>query len=139
MSATTTPFRSWRREPGRVPHDLFSPHQLLSRILHRSTRRSLAASLSAGLGSCIVGLAAVYGVGQDAENFKHQGAADDCGIAARIKGRRHLDDVTADQIEALQAADHALRLGRGEASYLRRARAGGIGGIEPVNIEADVG
>src|SRR5262249_56886390 len=58
------------------------------------------------------------GVGEEAEDLEHHGGADERGVAGGVEGRRDLDDVAADEVEALQAADQALRLARGEAADL---------------------
>jgi hypothetical protein len=56
-----------------------------------------------------------------------------------IVGRGQLDHVHAAPVEFADAAQDGVRLARGEAARDRRAGAGGEGGIEAVDIEAQVG
>src|SRR6266540_1358474 len=76
---------------------------------------------------------------EQAEDLPHHGDTDERGVAAHVEGRRDFHDVAADQIEPTQAAQYALRLVRGVAADLRRAGARRIGGIEAVDVEADIG
>src|SRR5260221_7563734 len=50
-----------------------------------------------------------------------------------------LHDVAADDVDALEAAQDRLRLARREAAGLGRAGTGGEGGIEPIDVEGDIG
>ena len=83
--------------------------------------------------------AAVHRRRQHAQDLEHDGRTDQRGVAGRIEGRRDLDDVAADEVEPVEAADHALRLGGREAADLRRAGARRVDRVEPVDIEADIG
>ena len=60
----------------------------------------------------------------------HQG-----GIAGLIVGRRDLHDIAADQIQAAQPTQQALRLERRDAADLGRAGAGCVDRVEPIDIE----
>src|SRR5260370_29639652 len=62
-------------------------------------------------------LAAMHRRGQHAEDLEHHRRADQRGVAARIERRRDLHDIAADEVEAFEAADHPLRLGRREATH----------------------
>ena len=56
-----------------------------------------------------------------------------------IEGRRNLDHVGADEIEAAEAAHELERLARGQAADLRRAGAGREGRVDGVDVEGEVG
>ena len=64
------------------------------------------------------------GLGEDAEDLEHEGGADQGRVARGVEGRRHLDHIAADQVEAAQAADHLLGVEGRVAADLRRAGAG---------------
>ena len=80
----------------------------------------------------------MHGRGQHAQDLEHHRGADQRGVAGWVERRRHLDDVAADEVETVEAADHALRLGRREAADLRRAGSRRIDRVEPVDVEADI-
>src|SRR5215216_143741 len=103
-------------------------------------RRGLpaAVSLSGGYRTSKASLALRHRLRQEAEDLPHHGDANQRGVAAHVERWRDLDHVAADQVEPAQAAQHALRLVRGVAADLRRASAGRIGGIEAVDVEADI-
>src|SRR5262249_14949188 len=75
---------------------------------------------------------------QHAEHLEQEIGACKSSIARGIVGRRHLHEVASDEVEAAAAADDLQRLRRGEAADLRRAGAGRIGGIEAVDVEAEI-
>src|SRR6185312_8786343 len=76
---------------------------------------------------------------QHAQDFPHHRRTDQRGIARRVEGRRHLDDIAADEVKPVEQAKHPLRLGGREAADLRRAGSRRVDRIEPVDIEADIG
>src|SRR6266540_424849 len=106
------------------------------RTHHSTVPRLLRCNPCAGTHASL--FLAIYGLGEDAKNLEHHGGANEGGVAAGIEGRRHLYDVAPDQIEALQTADHALRLGGRKAADLRCAGARGIGGVQSIYVEADI-
>jgi hypothetical protein len=76
--------------------------------------------------------------GQDAEHLVEQVRRDQRGVAGRVVGRRDLDEVAADEVQP-RAAPHDLeRLPGAEAAGLHRAGAGREGGVEAVDVEAEV-
>src|SRR5262245_1703445 len=81
-------------------------------------------------------LAPGHRLGKQAEDLPHYRDAYERGVAAHVERRRDLDDIAADQIEPAQAADHALRLMRCVTADFGRAGTGGVGRIEPVDVEA---
>jgi len=58
-----------------------------------------------------------------AQDFVHHRRTDQGGVPGLIVGRRYLDDVTRNQIEAPEPTQQPLRLERSDASDLRGARA----------------
>ena len=75
---------------------------------------------------------------QHAEPLEQEIGGGERGVARGVVGRRHLDEIAADKVEAAAAADDLERLRRGQAADLRRARARRIGGIEAVDVEAEI-
>ena len=60
-------------------------------------------------------------------------------VGGRVILRRDLDDVAADDVEALEAAQQLQHLARRQAADLRRAGAGREGRIEAVDVEGQIG
>ena len=60
-------------------------------------------------------------------------------LRGRVVLRRDLDDIAADDVDALQAVQDRLSLARGQASSLRRSGARREGRVEAVDVERDVG
>lgn len=73
---------------------------------------------------------------QDLE--EHLGAGMGC-IGGRVVLRRHLDDVAADEIDALQPADQLQNLPRRQTSDFRRTGARRETRVEAVDIEGEIG
>src|ERR1051326_5383572 len=84
-------------------------------------------------------LAAMHGGGQHAQDLENHRRADERRVARRIEGRRHLDDIAANEVEPVEQADHALRLGSGEAADFGCAGPRCVDRVEPVDIKADIG
>jgi len=75
---------------------------------------------------------------ENAEEFVEQVGGQEAGEFAGVEGRGDFDQVTADDIEAAEGTDELEDLDAGEATYLRGAGAGGIGGVYGIDVEGDV-
>src|SRR5215468_5672677 len=103
---------------------------------------SAAKSIASGLGSCLrAGSASLTRptVRDDTGNFKEQVCRVQSRLTRGIKHRRDLAKVSPNQVFALQAADHHLRIAHRIAANFRHTCTHGIGCIEPVDVESDVG
>lgn len=59
-------------------------------------------------------------------------------LSSRIISRRHLNDISSDDIQTVQAADDGAEFARAPASCLGRACCRGKGRIEGVDVDGDV-
>src|SRR6266536_1033005 len=76
------------------------------------------------------------GLRQYAQKLEQDGDGGHAGDAARVEGRRDLDEIGSDEIEAPEIADQTLGFKRREAARLRRSRR--IDRIKRVNIEGEI-
>src|SRR5439155_22652381 len=74
-----------------------------------------------------------------AEKLEQEGGGRHAGDAAGVEGRRDLDEIGADEIEAREIADQTLGFKCREAARLRRPRPWRIDRIERVDIEGEIG
>ena len=65
-------------------------------------------------------------------------AGGDAGDLGVVVGRGDLDDVGADEVQAAEAAQDLQQFAAGDAAGLRGAGAGGVGGVEHVDVDGDV-
>src|SRR5262249_42555410 len=79
------------------------------------------------------------GLRKDAEKLEQDCGGCHAGDAAGVEGRRDLDEIGADEIEAPQIADQTLGFKCREAARLRRPRPWRIDWIERVDIEGEIG
>jgi hypothetical protein len=77
---------------------------------------------SAGQSAAQHGLSLDAGLRKHAEKFEQDGGGRHAGDAAGVEGRRDLDEIGADEIEAPEIADQTLSFKRREAARLRRPR-----------------
>ena len=68
--------------------------------------------------------AEVWAEGDEGEDFEQHLRADHRGVGGGVVFRGHLDDVAADDVEALEAVQDRLGLARGQAAGLGGAGAG---------------
>src|SRR4029077_2061126 len=101
--------------------------------------RGAGPSRSGLTGATRQGLSLDAGLRKHAEKLEQDGARRRAGDAAGVKGRRDLDEIGADEIEASEIADQALGFKCCEAAGLRRPRSWRIHRIERVNIEGEIG
>src|SRR5882724_13412099 len=92
----------------------------------------MADSLSAGASI------AVDDAWQHAQHFEQQIRTGERRISCGIVRRRDFNEIAADEIEATAATDDLERLRCRQSADLRRAGAGGAGGIEAVDVEAEI-
>src|SRR4029077_3407063 len=59
--------------------------------------------------------------------------------AADVEGRRQLHEIGSDELDAIEKAQHLLRLEGREAADLGRARSGRLRGIDSVDVEGQIG
>src|SRR5215467_8290738 len=85
------------------------------------------------------GLPLSAGLRKDAEKLEQDCSGRHAGDAAGVEGRRDLDEIGADEIEAPQIADQTLGFKCREAARLRRPRPWRIDWIERVDIEGEIG
>ena len=81
------------------------------------------------------GLSLDAGLRKHADKLEQDGGGRHAGDAAGVEGRRDLDEIGADEIEAPQIADQTLGFKCREAARLRRPRPWRIDWIERVDIE----
>src|SRR5262249_6481897 len=79
------------------------------------------------------------GLRKDAEKLEQDCGGRHAGDAAGVEGRRDLDEIGADEIEAPQIADQTLGFKCREPARLRRPRPWRIDWIERVDIEGEIG
>src|SRR5262245_16146498 len=75
----------------------------------------------------------------DAGYLKEQVGRVPSRLTCRIKHRCDLADVSPDQVFAFEAADHHLRIADSIAANFRHTRPHGIGCIQAIDVESDVG
>ena len=79
------------------------------------------------------------GLRKHAEKLEQDGGGRHAGDAAGVEGRRDLDEISADEIEAPEIADQTLGFKCREAAGFRRSRPWRIDRIERVDIEGEIG
>src|SRR5262249_10402181 len=79
------------------------------------------------------------GLRKHAEKLEQDGGGRHAGDAAGVEGRRDLDEIGADEIEAPEIADQTLGFKCRKAARLRRPRAWRIDWIERVGVEGKIG
>lgn len=122
-----------------VSSSLFKcPHTIPPRTIALHTPASqLITSVVLGLGGLGHALAAL--LDHAAEDLEHDlGPRERRLLAGALVRGADLDDVGADEVEALDAAQDADQLARGPAAGLGGAGAGGKGRVEHVDVEAEV-
>src|ERR1700730_12532772 len=132
----------WQRSQPKADHYAFGKRN--TRPLQMLLGRELCAR---GAGPCRSGLAGATrhglsldaGLRKHAEKLEQDGGGRHAGDAAGVKGRRDLDEIGADEIEAPEISDQALGFKCREAAGLRRPRSWRIDRIERVNIEGEIG
>jgi hypothetical protein len=75
----------------------------------------------------------------EAGDLEHEVGGIDAGDAGRIERGDDLADVPADDVEAIEPAQDHLDVAHRDAARFRHSRAGGILGIQPVDVDGDVG
>ena len=75
---------------------------------------------------------------EDAEQFVKQISCEERGDFAGVVRRGDFDEIAADDVQSAQCANELKDLDAGEAPYLRRSCAGGVGRINDVDIKSDV-
>lgn len=75
---------------------------------------------------------------QDAEHFKKEIGCGERGVARGVIGRRDFNEIAAHQIQPPATADDFQRLNCGQSADFRRAGSWREGGVEAVDIEAQI-
>ena len=78
------------------------------------------------------------GLRKHAEKLEQDGGGRHAGDAAGVEGRRDLDEIGADEIEAPEIADQTLGFKCREAARLWRPRSRRIDRIKRVDIEGEI-
>ena len=75
---------------------------------------------------------------QDREQFVADVRRRDAGDLGVVVGRRDLDDVGADDVQADEAAQGVEQFPAGQAAGFRGAGTRGVGGVEDVDVDGDI-
>jgi hypothetical protein len=60
-------------------------------------------------------------------------------MACRVERGRHLTDISPDELQPPQSPEHHLRIPHAQPPRLRRPSAYSVDGIEPIDIEGNIG
>ena len=80
-----------------------------------------------------------HGVCHHAQDLEHQIGPIEGGVPCGVEWGRHLTDIAPNELQPPQPPQHHLRIPHAQPSRFRRPRADGVDGIEPVDVERNIG